>query len=271
MKCIVLVLTVLFSSLCYCGNFDEYKSLFKLGSTPFLNKSKLSLNFSYGINYGSPSDIIQQWILPDDKRKIMFNNIIGSISFANELEIYMKYAEGYSLAYNYSHIGINSKNQDNIYGVKWKFINSDGYIPDASVELNSEYPLSLSIGSSDETFKYYLCVDLGFYYIFYPTRYSVGAAYSFIDYLNLFVEGSYHSAWETQTPTQSLRAGIDLSLINYIHFDIALFYFNLKFSDIIPFRNGLTWQSPDYIMTMPEKNDYFLLSSSIYVSLDLLN
>jgi hypothetical protein len=53
---------------------------------------------------------------------------------------------------------------------------------------------------------------------------------------------SFHSAWETQTPTQSLRTGIDLSLFNYIHPDITLFYLNLKFSDIIPFRYGLTWQ-----------------------------
>jgi len=270
LKIFTICLFILFYNSSYSQNIDENKSLFKLGSTPFISKSKLNLNFSYGINYGSPSFLIQKWILPNDKKKIMFKNIIGSISVGNELEAYVKYFEGHSLGYNYLHTGVDYKNDEYIYGIKWKVIDSDGFIPDASIELNSDYPISLSAGSSEEKFKYYVCVDWGFYYIFFPFRYSIGTAYSVFDFLTIFAEGNYQTAWDGQTPTQSARTGIDVSLLNYVHLDVALFYFGFKFTDIIPGRNGLTWQNPDYVMTMPEKNNYFLLSSSIYINLDLL-
>jgi len=257
-------------NLSYSQSSDEYKSLFKLGSTPFINKSIMGISLSYGVNYGSPSFIIQQWILPDDKRKVMFNNISGSITADNEFELYIKYTDGYSLAYNYSHIGVNSKNDEYIYGIKWKVIDSEGYVPDASLELNSKYPVSIAIGSTSKAFKYYFSMDWGFYYILLPYRYSVGAAYSINNSITIFAEGNYQDSWDGRIPTQSARTGVDLSLFNYVHLDVALFYFGFKFTDIIPGRNGLTWQNPDYIMTMPEKNNYFLLSSSVYVNLDLL-
>ena len=257
-------------NLSYSQSSDEYKSLFKLGSTPFINNSIMSISLSYGANYGSPSFIIQQWILPDDKKKIMFNNIIGTISANNEFEFYIKYTDGYSLAYNYSHIGVNSKNDESVIGIKWKVINSKGYVPDASLELNSKYPVSLAVGSSSESFKYYLSMDWGFYYLLFPYRYSVGVAYSINNNISIFAEGNYQDTWDGRIPTQSARTGVDLSLFNYVHLDLALFYFGFKFTDIIPGRNGLTWQNSDYVMTMPEKNNYFLLSSSVYVNLDLL-
>lgn len=270
MKRLILSLSILFFSVSFSQSYDENKSLFKLGSTPFISQSKLNLNISYGVNYGSPSFLIQQWILPNDKKKIMFSNITGSISIGNELEAYVRYIEGYSLAFNYLHTGVNYKNDKYYYGIKWKIIDSDNYIPDLSVELNSSYPISLSIGSSSERFKYYVCVDWGFYYIILPYRYSIGVAYSVIDNLNLFVEGNYQDSWDGRIPTQSARTGLDISLFNYAHLDIALFYYGFKFTDIIPGRNGLTWLNPDYVMTMPEKNNYFLLSSSVYINLDLL-
>lgn len=270
MKALILVLLFLCINSSYPQSNDENKSLFKLGSTPFISKSKLNANLSYGINYGSPSFLIQQWILPNDKKKIMFSNIIGSISVGNELEAYVKYFEGFSLGYNYLHTGVNYKADEYVYGIKWKLIDYDGFIPDVSIELNSEYPISLSAGSSEEKLKYYVCVDWGFYYIIFPFRYSIGAAYSVFDFLTIFAEGNYQTAWDVQTPTQSARTGIDVSLFNYVHLDVALFYFGFKFTDIIPGRNGLTWQNPDYVMTMPEKNNYFLLSSSVYINLDLL-
>jgi len=270
MKSLISVLLFLCINSSYPQSNDENKSLFKLGSTPFISKSKLNVNLSYGVNYGSPSFLIQQWILPNDKKKIMFSNITGSICIGNEIEAYVRYIEGYSLAFNYLHTGVNYKNDKYYYGIKWKIIDSDNYIPDLSVELNYQYPISLSIGSSSERFKYYVCVDWGFYYIVLPYRYSIGAAYSVIDNLSLFVEGNYQDSWDGRIPTQSARTGLDISLFNYAHLDIALFYFGFKFTDIIPGRNGLTWLNPDYIMTMPEKNNYFLLSSSVYINLDLL-
>jgi len=269
----VIILSTLFiwsMNLSYSQSSDENKSLFKLGSTPFINKSKMSISLSYGANFGSPSLIIQQWILPNDKKNMMFNNIAGSISADNEFEFYLKYSDGYSLAYNYSHIGVNSKNDEYVYGIKWKFIDSEGYVPDASLELNSKYPVSIAVGSSSESFKYYLSMDWGFYYILLPYRYSVGAAYSINNSITIFAEGNYQDAWDGRIPTQSVRTGVDLSLFNYVHLDVSIFYFGFKFTDIIPGRNGLIWQNPDYIMTMPEKNNYFLLSSSIYINLDLL-
>lgn len=270
------MISLIFVLLIFCINFsypqgyDENKSLFKLGSTPFISNSVLNINLSYGVNYGSPSFLIQHWTLPNDKKKIMFSNITGSISFGNELETYASFIEGYSLAYNSSHLGVEYQNNEYYYGVKWKIINSDNYAPDLSIELNSNYPISLAIGSSSERFKYYVCIDWGFFYILLPYRYSIGAAYSITDNLNLFVEGNYQDSWDGRIPTQSARTGLDISLFNYAHLDIALFYFGFKFTDIIPGRNGLTWQNPDYVMTMPEKNNYFLLSSSVYINLDLL-
>ncbi|MBI2353402.1 hypothetical protein HYV11_04145 [Candidatus Dependentiae bacterium] len=269
----VIILSIIFIwsvNLSYAQSSDENKSLFKLGPTPFINKSILSISLSYGANYGSPSFIIQQWILPDNRKKIMFNNIVGSISADNQFEAYIKYFDGYSLAYNYSHIGVKYKNDESVFGIKWKVIDSESYVPDASIELNSQYPISLALGSSSESFKYYLGMDWGLYYIPLPYRYSLGVAYSINNSINIFAEGNYQDAWDGRAQNQSARTGVDLSLLNYVHLDIALFYFGFKFTDIIPGRNGLTWQNPDYIMTMPEKNNYFLLSSSIYINLDLL-
>ena len=270
MKIIIVTLSILLFNVSFSQSYDENKSLFKLGSTPFISKSKLNLGLAYGINYGSPSFIIQQWILPNDKKQIMFNDITASISFGNKIEAYVKYVDGYSLAYNYSHLGVENKNEEYQYGFKWKVIDSENYTPDASIDLNSNFPISISIGSSSEKLKYYVCVDWGFNYFLLPYRYSIGVGYSIIDNLNLFAEGNYQGSWDGRIPTQSARTGIDISLFNYAHLDIALFYFGFKFTDIIPGRNGLTWQNPDYIMTMPEKNNYFLLSSSVYINLDLL-
>jgi len=267
---LLFVLLLLYTNSSYSQNIDENKSLFKLGSNPFISKAKLNLNLSYGVNYGSPSFLIQQWFLPNDKKQTMFKNIIGSVSVANEVEAYTKYIEGYSLGYNYLHTGVDYKKYNYVYGIKLKIIDSDGFIPDGSIEVNSEYPLSLAIGSSDEKLKYYACIDFGFYYIFFPYRYSVGFAYSFVDFFTIFAEGNYQASGNLYTATQSARTGIDVSLFNYIHLDVALFYFGFNFTAIIPGRNGLTWKDPDYIMTMPEKNNYFLLSSSIYINLDLL-
>lgn len=254
----------------YAQNSDEYQSLFKLGSTPFISKSLVNVSLSYGANYGSPSLIIQQWILPGDNKKIMFNNIGGSISAGNNFELYFKYTDGYTLAYNNSHIGVNTKNIEFNYGLKWKVIDSDGYVPDASIELNTKFPVSIAVGSSSEVFKYYVCTDWGYYYIPFPYRFSIGCAYSIDNSINIFAEGNYEDSWDGRPPTQSARTGVDFSLFNYIHLDVALFYFGFKFTDVIPGRTGLTWQDPSYIMTMPEKNNYFLLSSSVNVNLDLL-
>jgi hypothetical protein len=254
----------------YSQNSDEYQSLFKLGSTPFISKSLVNASLSYGANYGSPSLIIQQWILPGDNKKIMFNNIRGSISGGNDFELYFKYTDGYSLAYTYTHIGANFKRNEFNYGLKWKVIDSDGYVPDASIELNTKFPISIAVGSSSELFKYYMCTDWGFYYIPLPYRFSIGCAYSINNSINIFAEGNYEDSWDGRPPTQSARTGVGFSLFNYIHLDVALFYFGFKFTDVIPGRNGLTWQDPTYVLTMPEKNNHFLLSSSVNVNLDLL-
>src|SRR5690606_21288818 len=138
-KSIILVFLILCINSSYPQSDDENKSLFKLGSTPFISKSKLNVNLSYGVNYGSPSFLMQQWILPNDKKKVMFSNINGSISVGNELEAYIKYTDGYSLAYNNSHLGVEYRNEDYNYGVKWKIINSENYAPDLSIDLNSSY------------------------------------------------------------------------------------------------------------------------------------
>ena len=267
---LLIVFFTLTSTTSYSQITDSYRSLFKLGSTPFINKSKINAGFSYGINHGSPASIIQQWILPDGNKKIMFKEIMANLSFGPIAEVYIKYAEGYSIRYNSSYTGNGFSVIRYNYGVKYKFIDSDGYIPDAAVEINSEYPVSMSIGSSDEAFKYYLCMDFGFFYILLPHRYSAGTAYSFNDYISLFAEGNYESNWDGRPSAQSARTGIDLSLLNYVHLDIALFYFGFKFSEVIPGRDGFTWQDPNNILSMPEKNNYFLLSTSVSVNLDLL-
>jgi hypothetical protein len=265
-----LILIILFLNISYSQSNDENKSLFKLGSTPFISKSRWNINLSYGINYGSPSYIIQMWILPDDQRSIMFDNITGSISAGNELEGYIKYISGYSLAYNNSYLGEKFRKYRTDFGVKWKLINSKKYVPGAAIELNSIYPVSVSIGSSSQSFKYYASVDWGFYYLLLPHRYSIGAAYSVTDNLNIFIEGNYEGQWDVTNPNQSARTGFDVSIFDIVHLDIALFYFGFKFTEIIPGRNGLAWENPDHLLTMPEKNNYFLLSSSVSVNLDLL-
>lgn len=267
-----MIYVAVFSNLSFSQNNDENKSLFKLSSNPFINKSIFSTSLSFGMNYGNPSFLIQQWILPNDNKKILFKNYYGSLSAYNKYEIYVQYIEGYSLAYNYSHLGINFENNRYYFGLKWKTIKSDGYTPDASIELNSRYPISLSIGSSSESFKYYACMDFGFSLsiIPIPRRYSVGIAYSIINELNIFAEGNYQGDWDGRPANRSGRAGIDIFLYNYVHLDIALFYFGFSFNDIIPFRDGLTWENPNYIMVMPEKNEYILLSGGININFDLI-
>ncbi|HKB87150.1 MAG TPA: hypothetical protein VKD08_13325 [Ignavibacteriaceae bacterium] len=266
---LVLLLSVITSSI-YPQSTDAYQSLFKLGSTPFINKSKINAGLSYGINYGSPSTILQRWILPDFNKDIMFSDIKGYLSFGPVAEVYLKYTEGHSFAYNSSYLGEDRSTKRYNYGIKYKFIESGGYVPDAAVEINSEYPVSLSAGSADEAFKYYVCVDFGYFYFLLPRRYSAGAAYTLMDNVSLFAETNYEAEWDTQTRSYSVRTGIDLSLYNYVHLDLALFYFNFRFRDIIPGRTGFTWEDPGHLLTMPEKNKYYLLSSSITINLDIL-
>ena len=267
---LLILISVLTGASSYAQTTDSYRSLFKLGSTPFINKSRINAGLSFGVNQGSPSTILQQWILPDGGKKIMFKDIKGNLSFGPVVEVYIKYSEGHSIRYNNSYTGDRFSVVRYNYGVKYKFTDSDGYIPDAAVEINSEYPVSLSLGSSDEAFKYYVSLDFGFFYLLLPHRFSAGTAYSFNDYVSLFAEANYESAWDGRPPSQSARTGIDFCLLNYVHLDAALFYFGFKFSEVIPGRTGFTWQDPDNILSMPEKNSYFLLSSSVSVNLDLL-
>ncbi len=265
----LLTLIIFAAGVMYPQSSDAYKSLYKLGSTPFINKSRMNAGLSFGVNYGSPSKIIQQWQLPDFNKDILFKEVGGYLSFGSKAEVHLKYTEGYMIAYNFSYLGKEQSLKRYDYGVKYKFIESEGYVPDAAVDLSSEYPVSLSAGSSDESLKYYASIDFVFFYILLPLRYSAGAAYSFNDYISVFLEGNLTSAGDNPF-SESFRFGTDFSLLNYVHLDIALFYFDFRFRDANPGRTGFTWQDPDHIMTMPEKNKYYLLSSSIFVNLDIL-
>ncbi len=267
----LLLPVLLAAGLLYPQTKDANASLFKFGSTPFINKSKINTGLSYGVNYGSPSIILRQFHLPNFNNHILFKEIRGYLSFGSLLEVYLKYEEGYLLSYDYSSLGDDQLRVQYNYGVKYKFIESEGYVPDAAVEINSEYPISLSAGSSDEAFKYYVSVDFGFTYIFFPRRYSASAAYVLIDPLIIFAEGNYEAGWWDGKPlNHSFRTGIDFSFFNYFHVDLALFYFDFRFKDIIPYRDRFTWGEPDQLLSMPEKNKYYLLSSSITVNFDIL-
>lgn len=265
----MLIMVLCTGGLIYPQTTDAYQSLFKLGSSPFIDKSRVNAGLYFGVNHGSPSTIIQQWQLPDFNKDILFKEVAGYLSFGSKAEVYIKYTEGYMIAYNFSYLGVEQSLKRYDYGVKYKFIESEGYIPDAAFEINSEYPLSLSAGSSDERFKYYASVDFIFFYVLLPHRYSAGTAYSFNDYISVFLEGNLSSAGDNPF-SESLRFGTDFSLLDYVHLDVALFYFDFRFRDAIPGRTGFTWEDPDHVMTMPEKNKYYLLSSSMSVNLHIL-
>lgn len=258
----------------YCQSDNEYNSLFKLGSTPFISQYKLNINIGYGLNYGYPSQIAKEWMIPNIKRNILFDNIKVKISFQKRFELYYNYYRGYSQAFNScaNSNGIDFQHNFSLFGFRWKFIKSSNLSPDFMAGLNFyKAPISIGIGSSRERFKYYAGLDLTFfYYIPIPYNSYLGISYEILKNINLFAEYRFETRDGGVNYLHNIKTGTMVSINDYFDIDISLFYFNFIFNNAIPFRTGCIWKDPSYVITVPAKNNYFLLSGSININLAIL-
>ncbi len=265
---------IVFTEIHFCQESIDNNSLFNLGTTPFISKSKLNLNVSYGINYGYPSQIAREWMIPSQSREVIMKNIKAKISFDNDFEIFYSYQLGYSQAFNdcLNKGGVDYKHNFSSFGFHWKISNSENYSPDFLIGLNYySAPFSIVLGSSRKKLKYYAGTDLSFfYYIPFPYNSYLGISYELFNKINLYSEYRLELRDGSVNIIHNIKTGALFKLFNYFFIDISLFYFNFEFSDAIPFRTGCTWKDPNQIITIAEKNNYFLFSTSININIPII-
>lgn len=156
------------------------------------------------------------------------------------------------------------------FGLKWKFLKSQNWFQDLALKLecmdmpsNLDYPLSLSIGSHGEHVQYYFNTDIKFFWYFIPipNKNSMGLALSPLSYASIFGELTCEPYYGLGSPDiRVLRCGIHLRPTRFITCDLSFFGFAFDFNEAIPSRDGLTWQNPTYIISVPRKDAYALFS-----------
>lgn len=256
--CFIFVFFILLST-SYSQIQNENYPIFKLATTPFIHKSDLALSVSYGLNYGNPSLNIDDWILPNESKNILFDYSEIRFSFANKFSLFAGYSKMFLTVYN-EPTNVHDYTDDKFkFGAKMKLIKAKGYYPAFSIEFNTDYAVSLSIGSTVQKFKYYLTVDCNTigYILPVPILLSSGIAYEVINDFNLFVEGSFNRIHGGTAATQSFRTGINHSFLKYLNFDVGLFYFGYDYDYIVP--GGLS-----------RKDKYYLLSGSVTLDFSLI-
>jgi|GEM_PF-5996761 len=261
-KIVIINLFVLYST-SFSQVQNENYSIFKLATTPFIHKSDIAIGISSGFNYGNPSLNIQEWALPNENKTPLFNYNEVRVSFGNRVSLFACYSKMYLSIYS---DGLNSKEFiDDIIkaGGKIKIKESNGYYPAVSIEFNNDYAVSFSIGSTEEKFKYYLTADCNsiYYVIPIPILLSTGIAYETISDLNIFLEGSFNRKHGGVIATNSYRTGLSYSPLNFLTFDLGLFYFGFDYHSV----------APGGIPELAKKDKYYLLSGSITIDFSLLD
>ncbi len=284
MRRLAIIIILLTANVSYLlsQEYKESDDLFKIGTTPFIYTDSFGLFFSYGVNYGSVGMLLGQWMLPKKNSNILFREYKLGLAISNRIHLVWKVSKSYSTWFGYSYLGVDLEGDYNSVGIKWKLYESDGYYPDYSLKFSNhykshhdmEFPIAVSLGSARNKFKYYISVDIKpFYYIPIPNRFSLGVSYEIFEWSNVFTEFNRepNEGWSHPNLT-TIRSGINFNLSNLISLDISHSYFNFNFTESIPFRGGLTGEDPTYIISVPEKDSYHLLSGSIniYISRSFL-
>ncbi|MFC1546938.1 hypothetical protein ACFL5M_00265 [Candidatus Neomarinimicrobiota bacterium] len=268
---IILALTLL----CGLGYPKEGDEIFQLGTTPFIYSGRFNLFITYGQNYGSPGLTIDEWSLPNHNRDLLFQNFKGGICLYDNLQLFLRLSKNETLWFGYSHLGVPMTLETKTFGIKWKFRKSQNWLPDLALKLeymdmpsDLNYPVSLSIGSHGEYVQYYFNTDFSFawYFIPLPNRYSMGLALSPLSYASIFGEFVSEPYYGLGPPDiRVMRYGIHLRPTKFIACDLSFFSFIFDFDDAIPSRDGLTWQDPTYIISVPNKESYTLFSWSMTI------
>jgi hypothetical protein len=248
---------------------NENQNLFNLAENPFINDGKYSIFLSYGFNQGPPSLIIDEWQLPDDSKNILFNEYKAGFSIGGKFSFIYKKIIGNKLEFNSSHIGINTTPTINHFGLKVKIYEDESYYPDYTLGWNSQELLAIDfmVGSMRERFKYYAYTAIGFFYFIpYPYNFTAGISYEFINDFDLFAE--VRPFGDPDDQYNSILLGISYTAYEYFLCQLSLYYFDFKFKESIPFRDGLTWQDPLHIMNVPEKDQYYLISFRLSLALN---
>ena len=241
-------------------------AIFKLQETPIVSQDKLGLSFSYGVNFGDPTPMMWEYEIPDEGKPVLLDQFSFAASLGKTLEFNFRYMKSYSKGYNYDYLGVGRTRESPFYGIKWNAVKSENLNPDFSIEFNSKYQASTSLGSERSKFKYNFNADWGIYYLIFPYRFSFGAGYEVIEKINISAEYCYKTSWMGEFGNQSAYAGVSFSNIPFVSLDMGLYYFGYKFTDAILNREGFTWQNPNNIITVKEKNSYVLFSWSVRVN-----
>lgn len=256
---VVLLILIFVFNLTFANDIPESETLFNLGETPFINEGKVAVYFSYSINQGPPSLIIDEWQLPDDSKNILFNEYKAGFSIGERFSFVYKKINGNKLEFNSSHIGIKTTPTINCFGLKYKIYKDENYYPDYTIGINSiDLPsIDFMVGSMRERFKYYAYVAIGFfYYIPFPNKYAAGISYEFVNDFNLFFE--FQTVGDSDDQFNAILFGLSYNAFQYMSIHGSLFYFYFNFKNSIPFRDSSA--HPTYLITVPKKDKYFLIS-----------
>jgi len=272
LKFVFAILLISFVNNVLADDGKENQSLFNLSETPFINIGKYSVFLSYCFNQGPPSLIIEQWQLPDDSKNILFKEYKAGFSIGERFSFVYKKITGNKLEFNESHIGKHTIPNLNYFSLKYKIYKSENYFPDYTIGINTQknqelISIDFMIGSMRENLKYYAYSAIGlFYFIPIPYNLAAGISYEILNNFNLLAEiqpiGDYDDNY------RALLFGVNYTIFQFASFHLSLYYFDFKFKNSIPFRDGLTWQDPLNIITVPEKDKYYLLSFRVSFALN---
>jgi len=250
----------------------ENQNLFNLMETPFINDGQVASFFSFSFNQGPPSHIIDEWQVPDNSKNILFYEYKSGLSFGGRFSLVYKRITANKQEFNSSHIGIKTTPNLNYFGLKAKIYKGEGYYPDYTIGLSTaDFPsLDFMIGSMREKFKYYVYTRLYFVYFFplpvFPNAFVAGMAYEIMDDFNATLE--FQPVGDSDDRFNAILFGLSYNVYKFLECQCALYYFDFDFKDSIPRRDPTGGRIPSHIITVPEKDQYYLFSLRVNIALN---
>jgi len=276
LKFVFAILLISFVNNVFADDGKENQNLFNLMETPFINDGTVASFFSFSFNQGPPSHIIDEWQVPDNSKNILFYEYKSGLSFGGRFSFVYKRITANKLEFNSSYIGIKTTPNLNYFGLKAKIYKGEGYYPDYTIGISTpDFPwFDFMVGSFREKFKYYVYIgsyiDIlpipPFIPIPVPQKYAAGIAYEIMDDFNATLE--FQPVGDSDDRFNAILFGLSYNVYKFLECQCALYYFDFDFKDSIPRRDPTGGRIPSHIITVPEKDQYYLFSLRVNIALN---
>jgi hypothetical protein len=216
--------------------------MFKSGITPFLNDSKFG-TLTLGMNYGSPTVMLDEWEIPDYNKAILFTHYVYAVSIYR-FNLSIGQIQGKSLLYNWNPNGDKYVEKLTLFDAGYKILESKSYWPDIALHFNTNsngredayFCFTPTIGSSRNKFKYYSSFSFFLYYLEpYPTNFQIGLSYEFIKNIEGVMEGNI-SLYEDKT--ESITAGLNYKPIKYVDIAASIYFARIDPTSSLVYRDN---------------------------------